>query len=156
MALVLLSQIPSGPLLSIDPGSKRLGLAACNGARTLVSPVKTILRTKFMSDAKHIFELYDERRCSGIILGLPVHMNDKEGRRAQSSRSFATNLLRVRDIPIAYQDERLSSFAANEALITAQFKPAKRKAFIDAHAAVIILQSALDSMDRITNHGSRP
>ena len=87
-------------------------MAVSNTDRTLVTPLTTIQREKFTQDAQALLKLYDERACVGLIVGLPLHMHGGDGRRAQSSRSFVTNLLRLRDLPVAYQDERLSTFAA--------------------------------------------
>lgn len=135
--------LPKGPLLALDPGTRTIGVAACNSERTLVSPVQTIERAKFSEDAARIFRLYDERDCKGLIIGLPLHMDGGDGRRAQSARSLATNLLRIRDIPIAYQDERLSTFEAGEQLSEAGIPIHRHKEMIDAAAAAIILQDAL-------------
>lgn len=137
------AHLPEGPLLAVDPGDKTLGVAACDRMRTLVTPVTTIQRTKFTRDAEALLKLYDERHCVGLICGLPLHMDGGDGRRAQSARSFVTNLLRLRDIPIAYQDERLSTFAATEALLEAGLRHARHKAVIDAQAAAMILEEAI-------------
>lgn len=135
--------LPAGPLMAIDPGSKTLGVAVCDAARTVVTPVTTIQRVKFTADAQALLALYDDRKCAGLVIGLPLHMDGGDGKRAQSSRSFATNLLRLRDLPIVYQDERLSTFAATESLIEAGVKPSQRKAMVDAQAAAVILEAAL-------------
>ena len=135
--------LPKGPLLALDPGTRTIGVAACNSEQTFVSPVETIERTKFSEDAARIFRLFDERDCKGLIIGLPLHMDGGDGRRAQSARSLATNLLRIRDIPIAYQDERLSTFEAGEQLSEAGIPIHRHKEMIDAAAAAIILQDAL-------------
>jgi putative Holliday junction resolvase len=136
--------LPAGPLMAIDPGTKTIGVAVCDKARSVVTPVTTIERVKFTPDAAALLKLYDERECAGLIVGLPLHMDGGDGRRAQSARSFVTNLLRLRDLPVSYQDERLSTFAASEALLEAGIKHADHKAVIDAQAAAIILQSALE------------
>ena len=143
MLFLDLAHLPDGPLMAVDPGSKTLGIAVCDAARTVVTPVETIQRVKFTQDAAALFRLYDERRCRGLIIGLAMHMDGGDGRRAQSARSLATNLLRVRDIPIAYQDERLSTFAAEERLREAGVRPEDFKQYVDAEAAAIILESAL-------------
>ncbi|MCP2670086.1 Holliday junction resolvase RuvX [Maricaulaceae bacterium EIL42A08] len=130
--------------MAIDPGTKTLGVAVCDGARSVVTPVTTIERVKFTPDAQALLKLYDERKCTGLVVGLPLHMDGGDGRRAQSARSFVTNLLRLRDLPVVYQDERLSTFAAGEALLEAGIKHADHKAVIDAQAAAVILQSALE------------
>lgn len=129
--------------MAVDPGSKTLGVAVCDAARTVVTPLETILRTKFTFDAKALLDLYDERDCAGLIVGLPLHMDGGDGRRAQSARSFVTNLLRVRDLPVCYQDERLTTFGAMEQLIEAGVKPSARKDLVDAQAAALILESAI-------------
>lgn len=145
--------LPAGPLMALDPGSKTLGLAVCDAGRSVVTPLTTIQRVKFTPDAQALLALYDERKCAGLIVGLPLHMDGGDGRRAQSSRSFATNLLRLRDLPLVFQDERLSTFAATESLIEAGVKPSLRKAKVDSQAAAVILQSALA---RIREGAPRP
>lgn len=144
--------LPAGPLMAIDPGTKTLGVAVSNTDRTLVTPLTTIQREKFTQDAQALLKLYDERACVGLIVGLPLHMDGGDGRRAQSSRSFVTNLLRLRDLPVAYQDERLSTFAATESLIEAGVKPSHRKDFVDAQAAAVILESAIGRINQGVSH----
>ena len=144
--------LPQGPLMAIDPGTKTLGVAVSNTDRTLVTPLTTIQREKFTKDAQALLALYDERDCVGLIVGLPLHMDGGDGRRAQSSRSFVTNLLRLRDLPVAYQDERLSTFAATESLIEAGVKPSHRKDFVDAQAAAVILESAIGRINQGVTH----
>lgn len=135
--------LPKGPLMAVDPGTKTLGVAVSNTDRTLVTPLTTIQRVKFTPDAQALLSLYDERKCAGLIVGLPLHMDGGDGRRAQSSRSFVTNLLRLRDLPVCFQDERLSTFAATESLLEAGVKHAQHKDFVDAQAAAVILESAI-------------
>ncbi|MCC5994853.1 MAG: Holliday junction resolvase RuvX [Oceanicaulis sp.] len=142
------AHLPKGPLMAVDPGAKTLGVAVCNGARTVVTPLTTIQRTKFTQDAAALLKLYDERACAGLVVGLPLHMDGGDGRRAQSSRSFVTNLLRLRDLPVVYQDERLTTFEASERLSEAGVKPHDQKAMIDAEAAASILRAALDAIAR--------
>ncbi|WP_339748284.1 Holliday junction resolvase RuvX [uncultured Maricaulis sp.] len=149
MALIDLPDLPQGPLLALDPGSKTIGVAACGATRGLATPVETIQRTKFTHDAARIFKLYDERKAVGLVIGLPYNMDGSEGARAQSSRALARNLLGLRDIPIIFQDERLSTFEATEALIAAGMRRERRKEVIDAHAAANILRSVLDRLEHI-------
>ncbi|WP_019962150.1 Holliday junction resolvase RuvX [Woodsholea maritima] len=144
--LTSLHDLPPGPLMGVDVGSKTLGLAVCNRDRTLVSALETIWREKFTPDAQKLLSLYDERACQGLVIGLPISMDGGDSRSAQSARSFATNMLRLRDLPIVFQDERLSTFAATERLIEAGVKPSHRKARLDGEAAAIILQGALDAL----------
>jgi putative Holliday junction resolvase len=149
MALIVLEDLPQGPILALDPGSKTIGVAACGATRGLATPVETIQRTKFTHDAARIFQLYDERKAVGLVIGLPFNMDGTEGARAQSSRALARNLLGLRDIPILFQDERLSTFEATEALISAGMRRERRKEVIDAHAAANILRSLLDRLEHI-------
>jgi putative Holliday junction resolvase len=149
MALIVLEDLPQGPILALDPGSKTIGVAACGATRGLATPVETIQRTKFTHDAARIFQLYDERKAVGLVIGLPFNMDGTEGARAQSSRALARNLLNLRDIPILFQDERLSTFEATEALISAGMRRERRKEVIDAHAAANILRSLLDRLEHI-------
>ncbi len=149
MALIELEDLPQGPILALDPGSKTIGVAACGATRGLATPVETIQRTKFTADAARIFQLYDERKAVGLVIGLPYNMDGTEGARAQSSRALARNLLGLRDIPIIFQDERLSTFEATEALISAGMRRERRKQVIDAHAAANILRSVLDRLEHL-------
>lgn len=149
MALITLEDLPDGALLALDPGTKTIGVAACGASRGIPMAVETIKRTKFKQDAERIFALYDERQAVAIVMGLPVNMDGSEGPRAQSVRAMIRNLIAMRDIPIAVQDERLSTFEAEEKLIAAGVRRDKRKDIIDAHAAANILQSALDRLEML-------
>ncbi|WP_323761438.1 Holliday junction resolvase RuvX [Maricaulis sp.] len=149
MPIVTLEDLPDGPLIALDPGSKTIGVAACGASRGLSTPVETIKRTKFTFDAERIFALLDERKAVAIVMGLPVNMDGSEGPRVQSVRAMARNLIRLRDLPIVFQDERLSTFEAEEKLISAGVRRDKRKDIIDAHAAANILQSALDRLEML-------
>lgn len=149
MPVTALEDLPQGPLIALDPGTKTIGVAACGAARSLATPVETIARTRFTADAERVFALYDERDAVAIVMGLPVNMDGSEGPRAQSARALARNLMKLRDIPVAFQDERLSTFEAEEKLIAAGVRRDKRKAVIDAHAAANILQSALDRLAQL-------
>lgn len=147
MALVdLLSMPPRGALIGIDPGSKTLGIAACDGLRLIASPVTTIKRSKLAKDLAALFALYDDRVCVGLIVGLPLNMDGSEGPRVQSARALVRNILRERDVPIAMQDERLSSAQANRAMLEADLSRARRAELIDASAASVILQTAIDRL----------
>ncbi len=149
MPVIALEDLPHGPLIALDPGTKTIGVASCGASRGLATPVETIVRTKFTADAERVFALYDERAAMAIVIGLPVNMDGSEGPRVQSVRALARNLLRLRDIPVVFQDERLSTFEAEEKLIAAGVRRDRRKAVIDAHAAANILQSALDRLAQL-------
>ena len=149
MPILELAELPEGALIALDPGTKTIGVAACGASRGIPMAVETIKRTKFHQDAERVFQLYDERQAEAVIIGLPVNMDGSEGPRAQSARAMARNLCQIRDIPVAFQDERLSTFEAEEKLISAGVRRDKRKDIIDAHAAANILQSALDRLEML-------
>lgn len=136
----------TGPLLALDPGEKTIGVAVSNAARTVITPVETIRRGKFTADAQRIFALFDEFGCSGLIIGLPINMDGSIGPRAQSARALGTNLRRVRDIPIHFQDERLSSDKAEDRLRAAGKRRDEIEQIIDAYAAAVILEDAVEAL----------
>ncbi len=147
MALSGLTDLPaSGALLGLDPGTKTIGVAVSDGARIAATPLETIRRKKFKDDAARLFALYDDRQCTGIVLGLPVSMDGSEGPRAQSVRAFARNLLALRDVPLSFWDERLSTAAVERTLLDADTRRAKRAHVIDKMAAAYILQGALERL----------
>lgn len=114
----------------------------------VASPIETIRRGKrFADDAKALLDLIDRRGVGGLIVGLPINMDGSEGSRCQSVRAFAENLLKLRDLPLAFWDERLSTAAVNRFLIGEADMSRKRRAeVVDKMAAAYILQGALDAM----------
>lgn len=145
LPVISLSDLPDGALLGLDPGSKTIGVAAIGAARTMAAAVETIQRTKMAADAARVFALYDERACAALVIGLPLNMDGSEGPRAQSARAFARNLMNVRNVPIVFHDERLSTFAVEQKLASAGMSRDRIKAVVDAHAAAYILQTALEA-----------
>lgn len=138
---------PRTCLLGLDLGEKTVGVAVSDLTLTLASPLELIRKTKFTQEAERLFTLMNQRQASGIVIGLPVNMDGTEGPRAQSCRAFARNILRLRDVPIAFWDERWSSSVVNRFLIEeADLTRAKRAEVIDKNAAAYILQGALDRM----------
>ncbi len=131
-------------LMGLDLGSKTIGIAISDGLRAVATPLKTIKRTKFREEVEILFNLIAERDISGIILGLPKNMDGSEGPRCQSTRAFARNIIRFKDFPIAFWDERLSTVAAEKALLEADINRKRRSEVIDHVAASYILQGALD------------
>lgn len=136
----------TGPLLGIDPGSKTFGLAVSDRTRMIATPVETIRRKKFMKDAEQILALYDQRECVAMVVGYPINMDGSEGPRTQSVRDFATNLMGVRDVPILFWDERLSTAAVTRTLLEADTSRAKRAVNVDKLAAAYLLQGLLDRL----------
>ena len=150
MAIVDLIHLPPmGPLIGIDPGTKTLGIAVSDALRLIASPAEIIPRgKKFAPTLRRLEELIEERGAVGLVIGLPLNMDGTEGPRAQASRALANNITKSKNIPIALFDERLSSAQAERGMIEADLSRARRAELIDASAAAVILQTALD---RIAN-----
>ena len=118
--LAALAALPPGrPLIGMDLGTRTIGLAISDRLRGVATPLHTLKRDKFTVDAAAVLELAAGREAAGFVLGLPVNMDGSEGPRAQSTRAFARNLGRLTPLPIAFWDERLSTVAAERALIEA-------------------------------------
>lgn len=133
-------------LLGLDLGTKTIGLALSDVSRTIATPLETIARKKFTQDAEILWKFVDKYDVGALVLGLPISMDGSEGPRCQSTRSFAANLLKIRDIPIAFQDERLSTAAVTRTLLEADASRARRAELVDKLAAAYILQGALDAL----------
>ncbi|MDO8900094.1 MAG: Holliday junction resolvase RuvX [Phenylobacterium sp.] len=152
MAVIDLSDLPDhlprlAPVVGLDLGEKTIGVAVSDPSRMVASPLKLIRKTKFTQDAESLFALMEGRGALAVIIGLPVNMDGTEGTRCQSSRAFARNLLRLRDLPIAFWDERMSSMAVNRMLVDeADMTRARRGEVVDKTAAAWILQGALERL----------
>ncbi len=143
---------PRGALMGLDLGTKTIGVAVSDSLRGIATPVTTVRRKKFGLDARALLALIEERAIGGIILGLPRNMDGSEGPRAQSTRAFARNFERLCPLPIGFWDERLSTVAAERALLEADTSRARRAEVIDHVAAGYILQGALDRLAHL-RHG---
>ena len=137
---------PGSALAGLDYGDKTIGVAVSAGLRSVATPLETIRRKKFTADAARLAEIIAARGITGLVLGLPRNMDGSEGPRCQSTRAFARNLDRALDLPITFWDERLSTVAAERALLEADTSRARRAEIIDNVAASYILQGALDRM----------
>jgi putative Holliday junction resolvase len=152
MPVVELTELPKllpkhAPVVALDLGEKTIGVAVSDATRTVASPLELIRRTRFTDDVQALFRLMESRGAAGVVIGLPVNMDGTEGPRCQSSRAFARNLLRLRDLPIAFWDERMSSVAVNRMLVDeADMTRARRAEVVDKAAAAWILQGALERM----------
>lgn len=141
-------------VLGLDLGTKTIGVALSDRLLSAATPVETVRRQKFTLDAAHLLEIAAAREAGGILLGLPRNMDGSEGPRAQSTRAFARNLAALTDLPIGFWDERLSTVAAERALLEADTSRKRRAEVIDAVAAAYILQGALDRMRHMRDaHG---
>jgi putative pre-16S rRNA nuclease len=135
-----------GALVGLDLGSKTIGVAVSDPDRKLATGVETIQRKAFKTDAARLVAIAAERNAVGFVLGLPVNMDASEGPRAQSTRAFARNFSRLTDLAVGLWDERLSTAAVERELIGTDMSRARRAEVIDEHAAIFILQGALDRL----------
>ncbi len=137
---------PEARLLGLDLGTKTIGVAVSDPDRRLATGVETIQRKAFKADAARLLALAATRSATGFVLGLPINMDGSEGPRAQSTRAFARNLAGLTELPIGLWDERLSTSAVERELIGMDVSRARRAEVIDEHAAIFILQGALDRL----------
>ncbi len=145
-----------GPIAGLDLGDKTIGVAISDLRRMVASPIETIRREKFTLDAAKLLALLAARDVAAIILGLPLNMDGSEGPRVQSTRAFARNLERLTPLPIAFWDERLSTVAAERAMLEADLSRSKRAQRVDNVAASFILQGVLDRLQHLTREESPP
>lgn len=136
-------------IAGLDLGDKTIGVAVSDAFASVATPLETIRRTKFTIDAARLLEIAKARDLGGLVLGLPLNMDGSEGPRCQSTRAFARNLARLTDLPIGYWDERLSTVAAERALLEADTSRKRRSQVIDHVAAGYILQGVLDRLGHI-------
>ena len=140
---------PVRALAGLDLGTATIGVAVSDALLTVATPLETIRRKKFTLDAEKLLSITNHRNIGGIVLGLPVNMDGSEGPRAQATRAFARNLTRLTDLPITFWDERLSTVAAERALLEADTSRKRRAEVIDHVAAGFILQGLLDRLGHL-------
>lgn len=135
-----------GALLGLDLGTQTIGTAFCDAGWRFASPGKTLKRGKFGADRQALAALVADRGIAGVVIGLPLNMDGSEGPRSQSSRAYARNLAEALGLPVLLWDERWSTASAESALIAQDMSRAKRADRIDAAAAAVILQAAIDAL----------
>ena len=136
-----------GRLLGLDVGTRTIGTALCDAGWSFASPADTIRRAKFTADKAALAALMAKQSVAGIVVGLPLSMDGSDSPRTQSTRAFARNLADL-DRPTLLWDERWSTVTAERALIAQDMSRARRAERIDAHAAAVILQAAIDALVR--------
>ena len=129
--------------LAIDYGDKHVGLAICDAAETIASPL-TVLHAP-ADPLERIEQIVREEKVEAVVVGLPLNMDDTEGPQARLVQKFAERLQEHLDIPVHFQDERLSSFSAEEKLAPAEFSRDKKRKRLDAIAAAVILEAFLEA-----------
>lgn len=131
--------------LAIDHGQKRTGLAVSDASETIVSP-HSIIETQSNTELlRRIVTVVGEEKIEAVVIGLPYNMDGTEGPRAQKVKEFAQLLAAQLTVPILFHDERLSSFGAEQLIISLELTRKKKKKCLDAIAAAEILKSFLDT-----------
>ena len=136
---------PMAALAGLDLGTKTIGVALSDRMLTVATPTETIKRKKFTADAERLVALLKGREIGGIVLGLPRNMDGSEGPRARASRAYASNLAEAFSLPVLLWDERWSTQSAEAAMIGLDVSRRRRAERIDAEAATVILQAAIDA-----------
>lgn len=137
---------PGSALAGIDLGTRTIGVAVSDRLLSVATPLETIRRKKFGLDAAALHAILTGREIGGLVIGLPRNMDGSEGPRCQSARAFARNFDGLHPKPITFWDERLSTVAAEKALLEADTTRKRRAEVIDHVAASYILQGALDRL----------
>ncbi|WP_026358333.1 Holliday junction resolvase RuvX [Aureimonas ureilytica] len=146
--------VPEGQTLAgLDLGTKTIGLAVSDLGWRFATPRPVLRRVKFGIDAAALQAFLDGVRCGGVVIGLPLNMDGSEGPRAQSTRAFVRNYIRLDPRPITFWDERLSTVAAERGMLEMDVSRAKRAERIDSAAASFILQGALDRLSALAERG---
>jgi putative Holliday junction resolvase len=141
---------PRARLLGLDVGTKTIGLALSDTRLSIASPLDTIRRTRFKEDMAALEAAIAKQQVGGLVVGLPLRLDGKDGPRTQSTRQFAKNILAAHDLPLALWDERMSTLAVERDMIAADLTRKRRAQIIDRAAAAYILQGFLDWLHRRT------
>ncbi len=154
MSIVPIEQLPDllaggKTLAGLDLGDKTIGVAVSDSRLSFAHPRPVIMRKKFTPDVEALLKLLSAENVGAIAIGLPVNMNGSEGPRVQATRAFVRNMQRLTDLPFTFWDERLSTVAAERALLEMDVSRAKRQTRIDSAAAAFILQGVLDRLQAL-------
>ena len=137
---------PGRRLIGLDVGTKTIGLALSDTRLVIASPLETIRRRRFVEDMAALFALIDRHEAGGLVIGLPLSLAGSDSPRTQSVRQFARNLLALRDMPVAFWDERMSTAAVTREMIAHDMTRKRRAEIVDRVAAAYILQGFLDAL----------
>lgn len=137
---------PNQAIAGLDLGTKTIGLSVSDLGRRFSTPRPVLKRVKFTQDAELLLAFAAKEKVAAFVIGLPVNMDGSSGPRVQATRAFVRSMSDKTDIPFIYWDERLSTVAAERALLEMDVSRAKRSERIDSAAASFILQGALDRL----------
>lgn len=151
MAVVEIEEIPARlkpgqTIAGLDLGTKTIGLAISDLGLSFANPRPVIKRVKFTIDAQVLMKALEAERVGVIVIGLPMNMDGSAGPRVQATRAFVRTMQPLTELPFVFWDERLSTVAAERALIGMDVSRGKRAERIDSAAAAFILQGVLDRL----------
>ena len=132
------------PILSLDYGEKRIGIAISDNKCSIALPSEVLERNKTNKDFLYIKDFIEKNDIQAVLIGMPYNMNGTEGEKCKIVKNFSKKLLEFINISIIYWDERLSTVAQEKILINKDVSRKKRKKVIDMLAASYFLQSFLD------------
>lgn len=132
-------------VMGLDVGDKTIGVAVSDETRLIAQGVTTIRRTGLKRDLEELSRLVEEHEVDHIVVGWPLRMNGKVGIQARKVGKVADAIEARLEIPVEKWDERLSTVAAERALLEGNVRRAQRKAVVDKVAATLILQGWLDA-----------
>jgi len=141
--------LPGQAVAGLDLGTKTIGLAMSDIGRRFATPRPVIKRVKFAQDAQLLLAFAEKEKVAAFIIGLPVNMDGSSGPRVQATRAFVRSMAEKTALPFIFWDERLSTVAAERALLEMDVSRAKRAERIDSAAASFILQGALDRLSAL-------
>lgn len=142
-------------IMSLDVGSRTIGIACSDALKLTAQGIETIRRTSLENDFHRLGELITEYEVTELVVGMPKNMNGTKGDRAEKTEAFVAKMQEVIKLPVTFWDERLSTVMAERSLIEADVSRKRRKAVIDKMAAVVILQGYLDRLRNLggSHHG---
>jgi putative Holliday junction resolvase len=144
---------PRQAIAGLDLGTKTIGLSMSDLGRRFATPRPVIKRVKFTIDANVLLEFAEKEKVAAFVIGLPMNMDGSAGPRVQATRAFVRSMAEKTSLPFVYWDERLSTVAAERALLEMDVSRAKRADRIDSAAASFILQGALDRLSSLAASG---
>lgn len=135
----------TGRLLGVDYGERRIGLAVADPETAIAFPLTTYERRSREADTTYFRQMVTRETIGGLVVGLPVHLDGREGDKAREARAFGAWLADITGLPVAFWDERFTTVEAERHLQDAGLTSKKRKGRRDRVAAQILLQSFLDA-----------
>jgi putative Holliday junction resolvase len=135
-------------VMAVDPGSRRVGVAVSDPTATIAQPLSTVAAEPAATLVQRLASLAREHEVARLVVGLPRRMDGGQGPEAKAARALADDLRRATGLPVTLVDERLTSVAAERALLAGGASRARRRQLSDQVAATLILQSHLDAERR--------